>query len=123
MNGSVITPMNRFMALKVVCCEPVASLAGDLRQAGRRQRAEHHRNAAGGVEEIDACALADVLLVDVEAAVLGARSESQREIEIGVVGVVAEARVKPRRQIGVDQRCERAADAAGAFRMVYCFAT
>ena len=32
MNGSVSTPMNWFIALKVVCCEPVRDLAGDLRQ-------------------------------------------------------------------------------------------
>ena len=59
--------MNRFIASKVVCCEPVASLAGDLRQARRRQRAEHQRNAAGGVEEIGQ-RIGDVLLVAVEAA-------------------------------------------------------
>ena len=59
--------------------------AGDLRQAGRRERGEADRNAAGGIEEIGQ-RVGDVLLVDVEAAAV-----VQREIQIDVVGVVAEA--------------------------------
>ena len=37
--------------------------AGDLRQPAGRQRAEHQRNAAGGVEEVDQ-RIGDVLLID-----------------------------------------------------------
>ncbi len=65
MKGSVITPMNCVIALKVVCCDPVAVSPETWRQPGRRQRAEHQRNAAGGVEEVGQ-RIADVLLVAVE---------------------------------------------------------
>src|SRR5207302_1726998 len=41
------------------------------------------------------------------------RAEGQREIEIGVVAVVAEGRLERGRQVAAHQRAEGAADAAG----------
>ena len=37
------------------------------------------------------------------------------------MAIVAQAGREVRRQVGVDQRAECAAEAAGAVRMVYCF--
>ena len=75
------------MASKVACCEPVAEFARHLRQAGGRERGEHQGMPPVRVEEIDQ-RIGDVLLVDVEAA---GRIEIEREIQVDVVGVVAEA--------------------------------
>src|SRR6185437_774518 len=74
----------------------------------------------GGVEEIHQ-RLGDVLLIEVKPAAVvrrarawrWARREIQRQIEIGVVAVVAQARLEVGRQVGVDERAEGAADAAG----------
>ena len=94
--------MNWFIALKVACCDAGADLAGKLRQPCRRQRAEHDWDAAGRVKEVDE-GVADVLLVGVETR---ARrwNEAEREIEIRIVGAVAETCREARRQIGIDQR-------------------
>ena len=69
-----------------------SALAGNLGQPGGRQTAEHQRNAAGAVEEIDQ-RVADALLIAVQAAA-GRRDEIQREIQIGIVGIVAQARLE-----------------------------
>ena len=85
--------------------------AGDLRQARRRQPAEHQRNAAVGIEETDD-RVGGTLLIGVEAAARR-RDEVQREIQIRIVAVVTQTGFEIRRQIGVGERIERAADAAG----------
>ena len=81
--------MNWFIASNVVCCDPVAvSPETCVSPAGVSPP-----NTSGmppvRVEEIDQ-RVADVLLVAVEAAARR-RDEVQRQIEIGVVGVVAQA--------------------------------
>ena len=100
----------------MVCCEPVA-ISPEACVSPRRQRAEHQRNAAVGVEEIGQ-RVGDILLVDVEPA---GGNEIEREIEIGVGGVVAQGGLNSG-QVGIDQRAEGAADAAAAVRIVYCLA-
>ena len=60
--------MNRFIASNVVCCEPVASSPEAWVRPAGVSVANASGNAAGGVEEIGQ-RVADVLLVDVEAAV------------------------------------------------------
>ena len=94
-------------------------LAGGLRQPGRGQAAEHQRDAAGAVEEIDE-RVADVVWLPLR--VPGAGVEGQSQIEIDVVGVVAERGLEPRGQIGVGQRAEWPVTLP-AVRMVYCLAT
>src|SRR5204862_260456 len=86
-------------------------LARHLRQAVGIQRGERHRNAAGGVERIDQ-RVGNVVLVAVEGAGRR-RREIQDQVEVGVGGIVAQRIVEVRRQIGVDQRAEAAAYAAG----------
>ena len=66
--------------------------AGGLRQPRRGQPAIDQRNAAIAVEVVDQ-RVADGLLVAVQAAA-GRRDEAQRQIEIGVVAVVAQARLE-----------------------------
>ena len=93
----------------MACCDPVAaSPEACVRPAGV-SAAEHQRNAAGGVEE-PGQRVGDILLIDIKAA---RRAEVQRQIQVGIVGVVTQARVEVRRHVGVDQRAERADDAAG----------
>jgi hypothetical protein len=85
-----------------------AQLTRHLRQAGRRQRTERQRNAAGRVEEIGQH-IGDVLLVDVETA---GRIKIQREIQVNIVGIITQAG-REVRHIDADQRIEGAGDAAG----------
>ena len=87
-----------------------SGFARDLAQPCRGQCRESQRNAAGGIEEIGQ-RIADIGLVAVEAA---GDSEAELEVEIGVVGVVAQARGHAGRQVAVDERAEgAAAEAAG----------
>ena len=103
--------MNWFMALNVVCCEPVADFARRLGQAA-------------GVSEPNTIGMPPVALKKLVSALAtfcwlplsppsapGAKLSVQ--IEIGVGGVVAQAGREIRRQVGVDERAEGAADAAG----------
>ena len=87
-------------------------LARNLAEAGRRQRAEHQRDTARSVEEIGQ-RVADGLLIAVEAAAeVRARRgrEIQREVQEGILGVVAQAGLEVRRQVAVYQRAKCAAD-------------
>ena len=93
------------MASKVRLLRSGRQFARDLRQAGRRERGEADRNAAGGIEEIGQ-RVGDVLLVDVEAAAV-----VQREIQVDVVGVVAQRRVQVGRNAS-NHRVERVHQAA-----------
>ena len=77
----------------------------------RSSRAEHDRDAAIGVEEVDD-GVADVLPIAGEAGP-GRRHEVQQQIEKCVVGIVAQAGVEARRKVGVDRAAEGTVHAAG----------
>jgi hypothetical protein len=85
----------------------------DLRQACRRQRTEHQRDATGGVEGIGQ-RVGEVALIEVEGPKgrKRRRNEVQRQVEISVGRIVVQAGREIRGQVGVDQRTERAADVA-----------
>lgn len=79
--------------------------AGDLRQALCIQRAESQRYAAGAIEEIGQ-RTADIGLI---AAQTTGHAEAERQVEIDIVGVIAQRCAETRRQIGVHHRSERRA--------------
>ena len=111
-NGSVSNPRNRFIASKVVCCEPVASSPEICVRPAGVSAAEHHRNAAIAVEEADE-RVGGILLIDVETAAELAEDEVQREIEKYVMGIVAQARLEAGGNAERIERTEGATDAAG----------
>ena len=122
MNGSVITPMNWFIALNVVCCDPVAvSPEICVSPAGVSPPNTIGMPPVVLKKLIDG--VADVLLVGVEPGP-GGGTKVKRQIEKGVVGIVAQARRESAGQIGVDGRLNVLPPTPPvAFRMVYCLAT
>ena len=76
------------MASKVACCDPVASSPETCVRPAGESEAKPTGMPPVRVEEIGQ-RVGDVLLVDVEAAAV-----VQREIQIDVVGVVAQRRVQ-----------------------------
>ncbi len=85
-------------------------LAVDLGEAARAQSKECCRNTAGRVEEIGQ-RVGDVLLVDVKPGVGG---ESGFQVQINIVGVVAQVVAGALRQVAIGDACEcGAAEPAG----------
>src|SRR6202011_3460444 len=82
-------------------------LAGDLREARRRQPAEYQGNASVATERA-AQRVGDILLVLVEAA--SGLHKIERQIEVGMSGVVAETRPEIHSQIANDCRIKDAVD-------------
>ena len=111
MKGSVSNPINRFIASKVVCCEPV----GSSPEASVRPAGVNAPNTRG-MPPVELKKLTSALATFCWLMLrpLGRRrDEVQRQIEKGVRGVIAQAGREIRRQVGVYERTEGAADAAG----------
>jgi hypothetical protein len=84
-------------------------LARSLRETRRREPAEDQGKAAAAIEEPDD-RVGDVLLVLIKPAVRR-RGEVERQVKEGVVGVIAQAGIEVRGQVGVDERAEGTVDA------------
>ena len=117
MNGSVITPMNRFIASNVACCVPVRSSP----ETCVSPCGDSAPNASGMppvlLKKFDQ-RVATFCWLMLRPLIRRGGHEIQREIEIGIVGVIAQAGLEVCRQVGVHERAEGAADAAVAVRMV-----
>ena len=103
--------MNRPIALNVVCCDPVATSPDTCdRPAGVSAPNTIGMPPVVLKKLVNALATFCWLTLRPPPKFGRRRRKVQRQIEIGILGVVAQRRMEVRRQVGVDDRTEGAAD-------------
>ncbi len=118
--GAASRPTNWPIASNVVCCTRVASSPEASVQSAGGQCSVDARNAAIPVERVRQ-PVADVALVDVE---VRCNSEIEREVEIDVVGIIAQRAVDVRRQPVLTMLDANVPETPpAALRIVYVFET